>query len=44
MGSLPKIVNSFLHSLLLVLVHLDNLILFKGSLHHSLTGWYVLHY
>ena len=45
LGSVPKIANT---STFLLFIYSGpsgrNYIYLKGSLHHSLTGWYVLHY
>ena len=45
LGSVPKIANT---STFLLFIYSGpsgrNHIYLKGSLHHSLTGWYVLHY
>ena len=40
-GSVPKIANLSHFILLLFLIHLDDHLLYKGSLLHSLAGWYV---
>ena len=43
-GSVPKIANLSHFFLLLFLIHLDNHLINKGSLLHSLAGWYVFNY
>ena len=45
--SLPKIakfIDHYTSGLISLFVHLDNHLYITGSLHQSLTGWYVLHY
>ena len=44
LGSLPKIANSYAQLTSHILVLQGQPYLYKGSLLHSLTGWYVLHY
>ena len=45
--SLPKVdkfIDHYTSGLISLFVHLNNHLYIKGSLHQSLTGWYVLHY